>query len=1162
MNTKAAWLDNEDWERLPLFPDLPPCPTLLMDGSEAVFADPFLAELALSGPMQRLRDIGFLGALDYIKTSNGSDMHRRRHNRYDHCLGVAELALLYAEIRGLASYDTRVLAAADTPVRFNDDVRPILSEYCFSCHGPDSASRKADLRLDLRVAAIESGAVKPGDAGESELIARINSSDPDVVMPPPDSDKTLSREHKQVLTNWINAGAEWQKHWAFIKPVRPEVPAFDQQSPDAAKWARNAIDRFILDKLADRELEPNGPADRHVLARRAALDVTGLPPTREMLEQFVADSSDDAWEQYVDRLLASEHAGEHRARYWLDAARYGDTHGMHVDNYREIWPYRDWVVKAFNANMPFDRFVIEQIAGDLLPDPTTDQLIATGFNRCNITTSEGGAIPAELEVRYMVDRVETTATVFLGLTAGCAVCHDHKYDPISQREFYQLGAFFNNTTTPAMDGNQKDTPPVVTLPSDDHKPEWGSLLQRRKQLRSAIAAARPDVQSWWLSRARIVEHPVSADKLLLEMPLSPAVGDAADGAGRVKTASGEGQGDPVKLPASASPATDHPAGRRGVRFGDGGVITADLPKLRTDEPLTVSFWYRTPDRLMSTSVFDHTFKTDDKKTAGWKIAGNTQGGLTFELHDGAGKRIRALLPGEEALTPRAWQHVCVRYSGGLSNSSISILVNGRPGVLRNSTEELIGATEVKAASVRIAGRMPTAGLSDIRMHRRWLTSEETRVLANEHRLKRLLASDVGWNKLNDAQRKIASQLHATTIDERTSGLFRKLAATQQRRDFIYSRSTTTLVMQERPTRPRAWVLNRGEYDQRKEEVAPALPDVLQFASFRSNGTDGGKRNSRTDQRNRLDLARWLVHPDHPLTSRVMVNRLWQSVFGTGLVKTSEDFGVMGDRPSHPELLDWLAVEFVESGWNVNHIMKLILTSAAYRQSSRATPEKLAVDAANRYLARGVRIRLDAEVLRDQALAVSGLLRRDMGGPSVKPYQPAGLWKVVAITGSNTRVFKKDSGDALYRRSLYTFWKRTSPPPSMAAFNAPTREQCTVRRERTNTPIQALVLMNDPQYVESSRHLAEHSLRRYRDDRARAEWMLTTVLSRPADSHDTADVIAAAAELNSEFQSKAEAAKELINTGDSDPDKSLDTAELATWTMIANTLMNRDDFLNK
>ncbi|MCA9026996.1 MAG: DUF1553 domain-containing protein [Planctomycetaceae bacterium] len=1030
----------------------------------------------------------------------------------------------------------------DPEIRFNDQIRPILSAYCFACHGPDSGSRKADLRLDDRESAIDSGAVSPGDPANSELISRIFSDDPDLVMPPPETGKTLSNEERDLLRRWVEAGADWEPHWAFIKPQRPKLPA----PAGADTWARNEIDLFVLQKLHELGLEPNGQEDQHLLARRAAFDLTGLPPTPELLEEFFSltggsPAGPDAYEQYIDRLFASQHAGEHRARYWLDAARYGDTHGMHVDNYREIWPYRDWVIRAFNNNMPFDQFVVEQIAGDLLPNPSLDQQIATGFSRCNITTSEGGAIPEELDVRYMVDRVETTSTVFLGLTAGCAVCHDHKYDPLSQREFYQLGAFFNNTTQPAMDGNQKDTPPVVVLPAKEFEEEWNQLQKERRQLRQQLTELSFMPGEWWPNRQRDARHPIADDELLLCLPLT------------------EGEGDAIELPESATWETEHPFGTRGVRFGENSEFSIDFPQLKSDEALTISFWFRTPDDLISTTLFDQTQKvakkgTEDKEkpeevTVGWKITSGTAGNLNFEIFDRSGNDVSGRLPDNDALKPRAWQHVCVRYSGGQSTSSITILLNGRQIALRNSTEEHIEATELADVPLKVAGSLPTAGMSDVRIFRRWVNDEEVQLLAVDGELRRLLNSDVPWDDLQPEERDRLDHYYQRAIRDDSRNLSRELANTQLRRDYIYSRSTTTLIMEERPTAPRAWVLQRGEYDRPVDEVTPNVPAAL--PSLPSNVPG-----------NRLALADWLVDPDHPLTARVTVNRLWQSIFGTGLVKTSEDFGIMGDRPSHPELLDWLAVEFVESGWDVNHMLKLMVTSAAYRQSCKVTPEKLADDVENRLLSRGPRMRLDAEALRDQALAVSGLLQPDVGGPSVKPYQPAGLWNVVAITGSNTRYFKKDTGPALYRRSLYTFWKRTSPPPSMAAFNAPTREQCTVRRERTNTPLQALVLMNDPQFVESARFLAERTLRKFEDDESRAKWMLETVLCRPASDLDVTEMSSTAVELRKTFQQNEESASELVKTGDTTPDPDLNIADLAAWTMVANILMNRDDFINK
>ena len=739
----------------------------------------------------------------------------------------------------------------------------------------------------------------------------------------------------------------------------------------------------------------------------------------------------------------------------------------------------------------------------------------------------------------MIDRVETTSTVFLGLTAGCAVCHDHKYDPLTQREFYQLGAFFNNTTQPAMDGNQKDTPPVVVLPAAEFEDEWQSLQARRRELREELASHTADPAAWWPSRERNLVHPVGDDGLLLWLPLVDAAGDD------------------LQLPESAEQATDHPFGPRGVRFGEKSEVNVDLPRLRSDEPLTISFWFRTPDDLISTTLFEQMQTVqeegdgDDKKeiSFGWKISSGTAGNLNFELRDRSGHDVSGRLPDNDALKPREWQHVCVRYSGGQSTSSITILLNGRQIALRNSTEEHIDAVDLAEAPLKIAGSLPTAGLSDIRILRRWVTDAEVQLLADDGELRKLIASDAVWDELDEVAKRRIERYVRQVLDEQTRLLSRSLAETQLRRDYIYSRSTTTLVMQERPEKPRAWVLERGEYDQRRDEVVPDVPAMLPPLPEEA-------------PHDRLALANWLVDPSHPLTARVTVNRLWQSVFGTGLVKTSEDFGVMGERPSHPELLDWLAVEFVESGWDVKHMLKLILTSATYQQSCVATKENLSADPDNRLLSRGPRIRLDAEALRDQALAVSGLLEPQIGGPSVKPYQPSGLWNVVAITGSNTRVFKRDSGPALYRRSLYTFWKRTSPPPAMAAFNAPTREQCTVRRERTNTPLQALVMLNDPQFVEAARFLAERTLKAHADDRSRAAWMFQDVLSRPADDLELNELVETADTLRSIFQQDGEAAKKLIRTGETTPDPELNAVELAAWTMVANTLMNRDDFINK
>jgi cytochrome c553 len=779
---------------------------------------------------------------------------------------------------------------ADEAVLFNRDVRPILAENCFACHGPDSASRKAGLRLDQRESAVKLGAIAPGQPDESELVSRIFADESGGRMPPPASHKILSPAQKETLRRWIATGAEYQPHWSLIAPVRPQPPAVKNPA-----WVRNPIDAFVLSTLDRRGLQPAPEADRRTLARRASLDLTGLPPTPAEVEAFVDDPSPAAYESFVDRLLASKQWGEHRARYWLDAARYADTHGIHFDNYREMWSYRDGVIDAFNRNLPFDRFTVEQLAGDLLPEATLEQRIASGFNRCNITTNEGGVIAEEYLVLYARDRTETTARVWLGLTAGCAVCHDHKFDPLTQKEFYRLSAFFNNTTQGAMDGNVKDTPPTVFLPAAADRERWPALAQEladaRQQLEQRQKQARAAFDRWY-----------------------------------------------------------------------------DWWRAELDPP------YR-------------------------------------------------------------------------------------------------------EASARVAA----------------LTQEEAA---------------------------------------------------------IKSRGTAAHVMQERGGPAKAFVLHRGEYDKRRDEVDADTPAML-------------PPMPADLPKNRLGLSRWLLRPEQPLTARVAVNRFWQEVFGVGIMRTAEDFGVNGELPSHPELLDWLAVEFRESGWDIKKLFRLMVTSAAYRQSAAATPEKLEKDPQNRLLSRGPRFRMDAEMVRDCALASSGLLVAKIGGPSVKPYQPDGVWEAVAMMESNTRNYRRDQGENLYRRSLYTFWKRAAPPASMDILNAPSRETCTVRRERTNTPLQALITLNDPQFVEAARHLAQTALKDGgATDDGRLEFVVRRLLSRPFRPEENKSAAATLDKLLQYYRAHPQEAQELIAVGESKADPALDAAVLAAWTMLTNELMNLDEVLNK
>lgn len=1016
----------------------------------------------------------------------------------------------------------------ENKIDFAKDIQPILAENCISCHGPDAKHREADLRLDTYEGLLAEDTVVPGKPEKSELIARIFTDDEDDIMPPPDSHKELTKDQKDLLKRWIQEGAPWQKHWAFVKAQRPKVLK--------SKEYENPVDYFITKKLKSAGLQMNEPADRYELARRAAFDLTGLPPRPELLSSFILDRKEGAYERYIDKLLSSPQYGEHMARYWLDAARYGDTHGMHLDNYREIWPYRDWVINAFNSNMPFDKFTIDQIAGDLLPDATEDQLIATGFNRCNVSTSEGGSIPEEVAVRYMIDRVETSSTVFLGLTTGCAACHDHKFDPVSQQEFYQLGAFFNNTTQPAMDGNQKDSPPVLALPEDKFKEEWQQLLELRKTARRTVENIKgyKELVSRWWSKAKdsSLNAKLSSEKLIFEL-----LGD--------KGSIINGKPLSLNIPEENTPDPMHPAGKEaGIRFtGKSPIVIDHQIDLSTEEPFTLSMWVRSPD-----IVKDMTVLEIGDKNHFLKLKLDYQGGIKVDFHTPGGK-LHGRLPADMPLKTRSWQHLVIRYSGGQSTISLRIAMDGEEKVLRNNNQFLKPA--LLKGSIKLGSDFKTGGLSHVRFYKRMLSQNEVALESKEFEFQRSFTADkiYSWKDLNDDKRALLELYHQTKINGDMMKAAEVLSQSQKRRDYIYSRSKTTLIMEEKSNSvPTAYVLDRGEYDKKKERVSPDVPKV-----FPPMSADLPK--------NRLGLAHWIVSPENPLTARVTVNRIWQNLFGTGLVKTSEDFGIMGSQPTHPELLDWLALEFVESGWNTQHILRKILTSKAYRQSGKASKTALAKDPDNKLISRGPRFRLDAEELRDQALLVSGLLKQDIGGASVKPYQPKGLWKVVAFAGSNTKDFKADTGDKLYRRSLYTFWKRTSPPPSMAAFDAPTRENCTVRRERTNTPLQALVLMNDTQFVEAARYLAQRSLKEKSVELERLQWLFHTVLGKPASDEDIEDLSDAVTKFRMHFTESPKVAENLVKTGDSPVDSDLDKQELASWTMVVNILMNRDDFIN-
>ncbi len=1025
-----------------------------------------------------------------------------------------------------------VALGSDGKVQFNRDIRPILSDNCFYCHGPDSGHREAGLRLDVEEAVFtprdgEPAVVIRGKPEESALFQRIVHEDPDERMPPLDSHKTITPEQIALLRQWIAEGAEWEAHWAFIAPEYPEIPAA------ASEWPYNEIDQFVLARLAQEGIQPATQADPYTLLRRVTLDLTGLPPTVEEIEAFAADPSFQAYEKVVDRLLKSEAYGEHRARFWLDAARYGDTHGLHLDNRRVMWPYRDWVIQAYNDNVPFDRFTREQIAGDLMPDPTQAQLVATGFNRCNVTTSEGGAIDEEFLARYAVDRVETTATVWLGLTAGCASCHNHKFDPLTMKDFYRLYAYFNNTTQRAMDQNIPDTPPVIRVYP---KPE---TEQREKELSAKVKAL--DGQLAALKK----EHQAGFEAWLADPDSQKTVKTLSHPDLTYSTSIGREQADVPEEP---------------------------VPALSKDEPFSIVLRFRAPEKMPERlELFSATDGSPQQR--GYRVVFNDMDGIALEMVEAWPSKVMRIMT-IRRIKPGGIYHLAFTYDGSGTEEGLNIFLNGellasrypleRMGLL-NGDFKTQATLKVNTAAKDESGRI---SLQEIEIYHRDLLPEEVGSLQESGKIPGLLAKaakleaakkakdkadpkqkDAG--KLDGKELELLKEFYFQKTQPDYQGLLAEKIQVARELDAIHRAAPTTLVMQDNPDQEaRAFVLERGEYDKPGEEVSPGTPDFLPPQQ------DGQPQN-------RLGLANWLVDTKNPLVARVTVNRMWQELFGVGLVKTAEDFGTQGEPPSHPELLDWLALRFIDSGWDMKAMYRMMVLSSTYRQSSQFRPELKGLNAENRLLARGPRYRLDAEMLRDQALAASGLLVRTVGGESVRPYQPSGIWEAVGYTNSNTQTFFQDHGEDEVRRSVYTFWKRTAPPPDMVIFDAPNRESCTVRRERTNTPLQALVLMNDPQFVRAARSLALQVMNEADSDEARIHEMGLLLLGRPFEADEVDVVMRSLTAFKSEYDSDHAEAARLVDDMLT-PQKETHPApgEFASWIMVANQLMNLDEAINK
>ncbi|MEZ6123219.1 MAG: PSD1 and planctomycete cytochrome C domain-containing protein [Planctomycetaceae bacterium] len=1005
------------------------------------------------------------------------------------------LSLLITEIR-----------AADQ-IDFNRDVRPILSDACFSCHGPDNAHRQADLRLDQSEGLFRSvdgvTIVDRKQPEHSELLKRILSDDPDIVMPPSAGTRRLSDHEKDVIRRWIAEGAEWKGHWAYIPPVRPAIPDVE------GTQSSNPVDRFIQRQLAQKQITALESADPVTRIRRLSLDLTGLPPTPQQVQAFVSDPSPERWQAAIDDLLASTHYAERMTAFWLDLVRYADTNGIHGDNHREVWMYRDYVIEAFHRNMPFDQFTIEQLAGDLLPDATDEQKIASGYNRLLLTTREGGAQPKEYLAKYSADRVRNAASVWLGATMGCCECHDHKFDPFSLRDFYTFAAFFADVQDVAV-GVQ----PSVKMPSRAQKTQMAELDQQLQNLQQQLDTQTPELdaalQMWAqaLSEKVKTQLPIWNAVRLTDMTSSGGQTFTVQPDGSILTSGTQPKHDTYTL--TVSPAAGNITAVRLETFRDDSFAKKSLSRPPGNGNFVLSDVRVTLLRAADQS--ETNLKVADAQASieqkDWPISGILDGrpetGWAVDGHNDPPKEPIAVLRFAEAVSMADGDRLRV---------------------------ELIQA----AVDYHNIGRFRlTASTSD-----RPGPDEFDFGVPNEH-----LATIRSWPEVPDDQKQSLAKFYRS-IAPALDGVRKQYADASATRQTLERQIPETLITRTQPPRE-IRVLARGNWmDDSGELVAPQVPAFLPQLT--------------SDQRlTRMDLANWLVDGSNPLVARVFVNRLWQILFGRGLVKSSDDFGSQGSWPTHPDLLDWLAVEFRESGWNVQHIIRLIVTSDAYQRSSVTTPELREADPFNTLLARQSRFRLDAEFIRDLSLSVSGLLVDRSGGPSVKPYQPAGYWEHLNFP---KREWQADSGENQYRRGLYTYWCRTFLHPAMRSFDAPTREECTVDRPRSNNSLQALVLLNDPSYVEAARALAARVLvEGGSDDRRRIEFLLTTCLSRSPRPEEFSVLTELVNSQRQQFAQTPDAARQFLEIGQSR--QTGDPAELAAWTAVARVILNLHETITR
>ena len=1018
-------------------------------------------------------------------------------------------------------------------IDFNRDIRPILASKCLVCHGNDKKAIQAGLKLDSfagATALLESGnrAIVAHHPEKSVLLKRINESREGYRMPPVSSNKILSTEEKALLKQWIEEGAEYKKHWAFVTPVRPALPKVQMTS-----WPKNGIDYFILEELEKRGLKPSPEADRTTLIRRVTLDLTGLPPSPADVDNFLADKSPKAYEKLVDRLLASPRFGERMAMDWMDYSRYADSNGYQGDWERFQWRWRDWVINAYNNNMPFDKFTVDQLAGDMIPNHTLDQVIATGFNRNHRINTEGGVIAEEWRVENVIDRVETTSAVWLGMTSGCARCHDHKYDPISQKEFYGLFAYFNNVPESGTGVEQPvNHPPYIKAPYPEQIAQYNSLQTDVKSLDSKLTTLLAVNQTRAVDWTPAGPEPLSSlnDGLLARYALSatPAV---VSGKVPAPSVNGAVKSDPGRSTGAA------------VTDMNSFVDLGKTGNFEWNKPFSYALWIQ-PNEVTGAPIS----KMDNEKDyRGWDLFLDNRPAVHI-ISSWPSNAIKVL--GKSMLPAGQWSHIAVTYDGSAKAAGVKIYVNGKQDQADVEADALKGPIDnMVSAKIgrRTGGNTYNGKVDDVSLYTRQLDAAEVANLASVHPAKALLKIPAASR--TKEQKEILGRLWSIDNDPE----YKKLNAERDTKSEAYQKldaSIPTVMVMEEMKKPRdAFVLVRGVYDKHGAKVPPTVPAALP-------PLPKGAPN------NRLGLAKWIVAPENPLTARVNVNRYWERFFGTGIVSTIEDFGTRADFPSHPKLLDWLATEFSQKGWNVKHMMKTIAMSATYRQSSKVSPKLLEIDPVNKWLARGPRFRLTGEVIRDQAMFAGGLIVEKIGGPSVRPYQPDGVWDEVSFYG-NLHNYKHDTDSGLRRRSLYTIWRRTAAPPNMLLFDVPSREYCRVRRSRTNTPLQALTLMNDETYIEAARAVAQNALAKAgTSPQARIEFVYRALLCRKPSQAELNILLPGLAKRIERFKIDRPAAEKLVTLGDLKRPMNVDVAELAAYTLLSSTILNLDEAITK